>query len=256
MSASSPNKRIYTRPSNAKPVRKQGISIYRPFIFGSSAKPFDPSARPAGLNPEHTHKWTVYIRGVDGEDISYWLRKVQFKLHETYANSLRTVEAAPFEVTETGWGEFEVQIKLYFVPEAAEKPQTLWHFLKLHPWGPEAEALKERREEIVSQSYEEIIFNEPTEQLYEVMTTEKPPGRAKGSKVGNKAGSRKGERTAELPYADSEGNPYSQRSEGAEVDRLKEARKQVEKMIAEERARLAEREKVMEELNKKSNGAT
>ena len=77
---------------------------------------------------------------------------MQFKLHETYANSLRTVESPPFEVTETGWGEFEVQIKLYFVPEAAEKPQTLWHFLKLHPFGPDAEAMKERRQSVRCQS--------------------------------------------------------------------------------------------------------
>ena len=151
-------------------------------------------------------------------------------------------------MTETGWGEFEVQIKLYFVPEAAEKPQTLWHFLKLHPWGPDAEGMKERRESVTSQSYEEIIFNEPTEQLYEIMTTT-PVQRGKG-KV-QKAGQKKTERTAELPYADSPDNPYSQKSEGAELDRLKEAKKTVEKMVAEEKAKLAEREKVMEELNKK-----
>ena len=177
---------------------------------------------------------------------------MQFKLHETYANSLRTIESPPFEVTETGWGEFEVQIKLYFVPEAAEKPQTLWHFLKLHPWGPDAEAMREKRTPVTIQSYEEVIFNEPTEQLYEIMTTTGPPQKGKG-KVGKAGaqGQKKTERTAELPFAESEGNPYSQKSEMAELDRLKEARKKVEKMIVEERAKLAEREKVMEKLNKK-----
>lgn len=173
---------------------------------------------------------------------------MQFKLHETYANSLRTVESAPFEVTETGWGEFEVQIKLYFVPEAAEKPQTLWHFLKLHPFGPDAEGMKERRQPVRCQSYEEIIFNEPTEQLFEIMTTT-PTQKGKGSKL-LKGGQKKTDRTAELPYSDTPDNPYSQKSEGAEIDRLKEARKVVEKMVAEERSKLAEREQVMEELNK------
>ncbi len=174
---------------------------------------------------------------------------MQFKLHETYANSLRTVESPPFEVTETGWGEFEVQIKLYFVPEAAEKPQTLWHFLKLHPFGPDAEGMKERRQPVRCQNYEEIIFNEPTEQLYEIMTTT-PTQKGKGAKL-SKGGQKKTDRTAELPYADTPDNPYSQKSEGAEIDRLKEARKLVDKMVAEEKAKLAEREQVMEELNKK-----
>lgn len=220
-------------------------------VFGSVATPFDPAHRPAGLDPDHTHKWSVYVRGVDGEDISYWLKKVQFKLHETYPNSLRTIESAPFEVTETGWGEFEVQIKLYFVAEAAEKPQTTWHFLKLHPFGDDAEGQKERRETIKCQNYEEVIFNEPTEQLYDIMTSGPPvqKGKAKAVKAGQQ---KKSDRTAELPYADSADNPYSQRSEGAELDRLKEAGKMVEKMIKEERAKLEERERVMAELNKKA----
>lgn len=64
-----------------------------------------------------------------------------------------------------------------------------------------------------------------------------------------KGGQKKTDRTAELPYADSPDNPYSQKSEGAELDRLKEARKLVEKMIVEERATLKERERTMAELN-------
>ena len=260
---SSPRRRA---PANKYLSRVKGISIYRPFgmlfflsapvsenltnvVYGSIAKPFDPANRPSNINAEHTHQWSVFVRGVDGEDISYWLRKVQFKLHETYPNSLRTIEAPPFEVTETGWGEFEVQIKMYFVPEAAEKPQTLWHFLRLHPWQGDLELQKERRDAISSQVYEEIIFNEPTEMLYDVMTSGAPVasrGKSKGSKVTSKAG---GHRTAELPQSDSQDNPYSQRAEGAELVRLSEARKTVEKMIAEEREKLAEREKTMAELN-------
>ncbi|KAG7007781.1 hypothetical protein G7Y79_00008g024190 [Physcia stellaris] len=240
---SSPYARKY---ANNRVPRVQGISIYRPFVYGSIAKLFDPANRPAGINPDHTHQWSVYVRGVDGEDISYWLRKVQFKLHETYPNSLRTIEAPPFEVTETGWGEFEVQIKMYFVPEAAEKPQTIWHFLRLHPWEGDVEAKKARREVVGSQSYEEILFNEPTETLFEVMTSGPPRGKSKG-----KGGLKRGERTAELPVGDTPDNPFSQRAEGAEIDRLREAKKTVERLIGEERGKLAERERVMAELNKK-----
>jgi YEATS domain-containing protein 4 len=85
-------------------------------VFGSEAIPFDPEKRPANAPVDHTHQWRVFVKGVNDEDISYWLKKVQFKLHETYAQSVRTIEQPPFEVTETGWGEVQIHIKLYYVP--------------------------------------------------------------------------------------------------------------------------------------------
>ena len=46
------------------------------------------------------------------------------------------IDRAPFQVTETGWGEFEIAIKIFFVPESGEKPLQTHHHLKLHPWHP------------------------------------------------------------------------------------------------------------------------
>lgn len=248
-------------PAPAGTKRVKGVQIHRPFVYGSIAKPLDPNNRPAGISPEHTHQWSVFVRGVNDEDISYWLKKVQFKLHETYANASRMVESAPFEVTESGWGEFEVQMKLYFVPEANEKAQTLWHALKLHPYVGDIEGQKERRDAIVSQNYEEIIFSEPVEPFYEVLTSGAPPpppppaGRGKGAKGSKQAAVKKqGERSAEIPYASSEGNPFSQKEEGMELDRLREARKTVDAMVKEERGKLAEKEKVMEGLRREGAG--
>lgn len=43
-------------------------------------------------------------------------------------------------MTETGWGEFTVTIRVQFVPESGEKPMTLSHPIKLHHWGPPVEA--------------------------------------------------------------------------------------------------------------------
>ena len=222
-------------------------------VYGSIAKLFDPNARPPGINADHTHQWTLYVRGIDNTDISYWLKKVSFKLHETYTNSLRTVEAPPFEVTETGWGEFEVQIKLYFIPEANEKPQTVWHHLKLHPYGPDAEAQRERRDPVRSQCYEEVMFNEPVEVFYDILTSSGPlgtVGRGKGGSKGSKQASyasKKGlesNRTAELPFE----GVYSQKEEGKELDRLVEAKKMVESMVKEEQSRMEDREKLLTEL--------
>ncbi len=36
--------------------------------------------------------------------------QVRFDLHHTFANPQRVVEAQPYEVTETGWGEFDILI--------------------------------------------------------------------------------------------------------------------------------------------------
>lgn len=160
---------------------------------------------------------------------------------------MRTIEAPPFEVTETGWGEFEVQIKIYFVPEANEKPQTIWHHLKLHPYGPDAERQREKKEPVVSECYEEVVFNEPVEAFYELLTTggSGGSGRGKGSK-GSKQMSvgGKGERVAELPFE----GVYSQKEEGRELDRLGEAIKTVDSMVKEERKKLEEREKMLADL--------
>ncbi len=161
------------------------------------------------------------------------------------------IEGPPFVVEETGWGEFEVTMKLYFVPDANEKPGTLWHQLKLHHYGKDAEAAKERRDPVVSQSYEEVIFNEPTETFYDIMTSGPPPqlGRGKGAKGWKQAALKgKGERTAEIPFEVSQENAFSTKTEGAELDRLKEASKTVEQMIKEESETLRKLEKEVEGL--------
>ncbi|GAB1192368.1 transcription initiation factor IIF, auxiliary subunit [Aspergillus pseudonomiae] len=237
-------------PSATATKRVRGVSIFRPFVFGSEAQPFDPAKKPANAPADHTHQWRVYVKGVNDEDISYWLKKVQFKLHETYAQNIRTIEQPPFEVTETGWGEFEIQIKLYFVPESMEKPQTLWHSLKLHPYGPDAEAMKERRDQVTSQNYEEIVFNEPVEQFHDLLTggaASAQPQKGKGGKNTKQSGQRN-VRTAEIPPNDSPGNPYSKATENKELDRLGEASRTVEQMIKEEKERLIDREKRLAEL--------
>lgn len=45
-----------------------------------------------------------------------------FQLHNSFENPTRVVEEPPFELTETGWGEFEIGITIYPHVDAAEKP--------------------------------------------------------------------------------------------------------------------------------------
>ena len=49
------------------------------------------------------------------------------------------LEKPPYRVSETGWGEFTIQIRIQFVNEAGEKPINFQHGLKLHHWGPSIE---------------------------------------------------------------------------------------------------------------------
>ena len=76
---------------------------------------FSPHRSPyCALASPHSPLPKVYVRGMECEDLSYFIRKVVFQLHPSFANPVRVVDRPPFEVTETGWGEFEVAIRIYF----------------------------------------------------------------------------------------------------------------------------------------------
>ncbi|CAG8976772.1 hypothetical protein HYALB_00008430 [Hymenoscyphus albidus] len=243
--------------------RCKGIQIFRPFVYGTTAKLFDPTTnpKPEGTPDDHTHSWTVFVKGVDDTDITYWCRKVQFKLHESIPNPLRMIEnttpGTPFQVHETGWGEFEITIKLYYVPESYEKPQTFYHHLRLHPYGV-TEAEKEAMRispQIISWVYEEQLFNEPFESFYELLTS--PVDRSKGTTGGKGKGTRlmkggmvssTGERTALVPLASRPGQPFSRETEKAEIKRLREAQGKVEEMVKLAQKDLQDKEKELAAL--------
>ena len=241
-------------PAAAGARRVRAVQIYRPFLFGNEAIPFDPADRPKDAPADHTHKWKVFVRGINNEDISYWLKKVQFKLHDTYANSVRMIESPPFEVEETGWGEFEIAIKFYFAPEFNEKPQQLWHNLKLHPYVGDLEKQKVERTMVTSVLYEEVLFSEPMDSLYDILTGGVLPStkgaKGKGGAAGKAAlAAQQGKfRTAEIPERNTANNHFSREEESKELDRLGEAVKKIEAMVELEKKQLIEEEKKLQEL--------
>ena len=113
----------------------------------------------------HSHRWTVYLRSPTGEDLSHLLSKVVFTLHQSFAQPTRTVTQPPFEVTETGWGEFDIGITLHLSEDAREPGVELQHLLKLYEDNPEAPQNVKRP--VVSEFYEEIVIRQPTRELYE-----------------------------------------------------------------------------------------
>ncbi|KAI0110500.1 hypothetical protein GGR51DRAFT_93956 [Nemania sp. FL0031] len=249
--------------------RVKGVQIFRPFVYGTTARPFNDTdnPRPVGVSPDHTHSWQVFVKGVEDTDIFYWLRRVQFKLHESIPNHLRTIDAETivkeneaisaksgkkpqkaFVVNETGWGEFEITIKLYYDSKSGEKPQTLYHHLRLHPYGrneAEKEAMRTGGE-VVAWTYEEQVFNEPFEEFYKILTsgardkgTPAPgtggKGKGKGKSTFNSATAGKEgdvkERSAMIPLTTRPGQPFSRETEEAELKCLREAEEKVHQMI-------------------------
>jgi YEATS domain-containing protein 4 len=199
--------------------------------------------------------------------LTTWLNKVQFKIFNTYENPLRTCENPPFEVTETGWGGFNIDVRLHFQPISGEKAQYRQHFLQLEKYGDEAQQAEQERTGCVRSEYLEVVqFNEPTEALYEALTSEDQwnylvPAGVKGGKKAAmavaqargpdgrpKRGYPGGERTAQLPERGGEDVPFSQEQEQALIDFIKDKMQVVQKELDEESKKREETEKKLKAL--------
>ncbi|KAM0756658.1 yeats-domain-containing protein, partial [Meredithblackwellia eburnea MCA 4105] len=238
----------------------EGVSVFRPIIYGNSTVLLEPHEKG---DTDHTHRWTVGVRtdqigGAD--DISYFIKKVTFKLHDSFPQPLRTLEKAPFEVTETGWGEFDIVIKIFFVPEAAEKPISFSHHLKLHPWplptpapakliktdedgasppipaAPEDEPVQPIISPVHSWQYEEIVFSEPTETFYAVLLSKAPTPLPRSNRLVIK------DKTLQMGMSGNIGE-FSVDMEAEEGDRLDLAKKNALEEIESLRKKLISNEK-------------
>ena len=104
------------------------------------------------------------LRGLECEDLSYFISKVIFSLHPDFKEPERVVEKPPFEVTETGWGEFNVGIRIIFTDPTLPhvdliQPQTL-------PTNNQGLSTKKP---VVHEFYDELVFNDPPESLYKAL---------------------------------------------------------------------------------------
>ncbi|XP_053625631.1 YEATS domain-containing protein 4 [Plodia interpunctella] len=149
--------------------RVKGLTIVKPIVYGNVARYFGKKREEDG----HTHQWTVYVKPYANEDMSAYVKKVHFKLHESYANPNRIITKPPYELTETGWGEFEIVIKIYF-HDPNERPVTLYHILKLFQSPVSEGAPPTVGRALVSESYEEIVFQEPTQLMQHLLNNVKP----------------------------------------------------------------------------------
>ncbi|KAL5999153.1 Transcription initiation factor TFIID subunit 14b [Asimina triloba] len=139
--------------------RLKDIEITIPIVYGTISFWLGKKA-----SEYQSHKWTVYVRGATSEDLSAIIKRVVFQLHPSFNNPTRVVESAPFELSESGWGEFEIAITLFFHGDVCDKQLDLYHHLKLYPEdesGPQS-----TKKPVVVESYDEIVFSEPSEAFY------------------------------------------------------------------------------------------
>ncbi|GMN29138.1 hypothetical protein TIFTF001_002308 [Ficus carica] len=188
-----------------------------------------------------SHKWTVYVRGATNEDLGVVIKKVVFQLHPSFNNPTRVVESAPFELTECGWGEFEIAISLFFHSEICDKQVDLYHHLKLYPEdesGPQS-----TKKPVVVESYNEIVFPEPSEGFFACVQNDPslvlprlPAGFTLPSPITT-------ENTYEKERGDTKDHPLSQWfmnfSEADELLKLAAARQQVQAHIVKLKRQLS-----------------
>lgn len=156
------------------PNRLTGVTALKPIIIGtySLTKSVDAAGTATAF------QWVCLIRSGDSEDedISEYVRRVEFNLHSTFAHPKRIIESPPFQVEEQGWGEFEINIRIFF-QDTNERPLDLKHWLKLRPEPAEViPGLDHSKIPVVSEVYDEIQFQAPHEWFYEKLVTKRVEG--------------------------------------------------------------------------------
>ncbi|GFQ67527.1 YEATS domain-containing protein 4 [Trichonephila clavata] len=144
--------------------RLKGVQVVKPIVYGNIAWYLGSKRDEDG----HTHQWNVYLKPYENEDMSVYVKRVHFKLHESYAEPNRVCHAPPYGVTETGWGEFEVVIKIFF-QDSNERPVTIYHFLKLFDRERDGN-VKMGSDTVTSESYDELVFSDPTAKMYRLLS--------------------------------------------------------------------------------------
>ena len=76
------------------------MTVHRPVIYGNTATVLTPEEKESLTFPDHTHRWTVAVRSAASEtdsdivggadNLGYFIKRVAFKLHDTYPNPTRS----------------------------------------------------------------------------------------------------------------------------------------------------------------------
>lgn len=138
----------------------------QPLVIGTAAQYLGKKA-----DEYHSHRWTCFVRGPDGEDLSHCVSAVEFALHPSFEEPLRRLTEPPYEVTETGWGEFDIGVKIEFSADSGAGAVHATTPLKLFPsaeeiakYGPQT-----TKRPVVRERYEEVVFHDCEPGFYKRM---------------------------------------------------------------------------------------
>ncbi|KAG4068326.1 hypothetical protein HA402_007846 [Bradysia odoriphaga] len=88
------------------------------------------------ITPEgFTHDWELYVRGCDAADISHYIDKVVFNLHESFPRPKRVFKEPPYSLKESGYAGFVLPIDIYFKNRDDPKKVTYNYDLNLQNTG-------------------------------------------------------------------------------------------------------------------------
>lgn len=136
------------------------VRLVKPLIVGTYA--FLLSQQEKRKHGNMTHKWTCLLRCPNNSDISLFISKVIFELDPSFLFPRRVYNQPPYEVSEVGWGEFYLKVKIYFV-DSSLPCVNIVHFVKLNTDGTNE---SETPICVVNETYEEIVFKNPSINLY------------------------------------------------------------------------------------------
>ena len=91
-------------------------------------------------------------------------------MHSSFSNPVRELPFPPYELTESGWGEFDIIIRLHLHDEAQEAPIEVYHHLQL---GLDANGNPQKKPHLY-EIFEEVVMWEPTEAFYERVKAHQP----------------------------------------------------------------------------------
>ena len=103
-----------------------------------------------------THSWKLYVKPYHDENMSQYVKKVQFNLDKSYNSPTRWVFQEPFEIHEMGYAEFEASIKIHFLSKV-ENPVSILHKIALF----KTEENIEVSGMVVNERCDEIVFPKP-----------------------------------------------------------------------------------------------
>lgn len=83
----------------------------------------------ARTTPEgYTHDWELFVRGHDGNDISHYVDKVVFTLHDSFPKPRRVLKEPPYVVKEQGYAGFILPIEIYFKNKSDEPKKKAFSY--------------------------------------------------------------------------------------------------------------------------------